>query len=265
MSSKTLLMEISKTKLSLYASLRMPKHRRRLGLFVAEGDKSVADTLGFFKLEALMATPRWIAGNPGLSRQAGERLYECREQDMRKLSTMTTPPDVMAVYRIPEPKAEPRIPGDSLSLVIDTVQDPGNLGTIIRTADWFGFKVIYASRETVDVYNPKCIQSCMGSMTRVEVVYCDLVELLSSCPPSLPVYGLQLDGKDIFGASLSPAGVIIMGNEGKGISAEVRDFVNSPLLIPPYDAVSHGESLNVASATAITLAVFRNLNVMKGK
>ncbi len=250
-------MELSKTKTSQYASLSLAKHRRKQGLFLVEGTKSVADTLDSFSLEALLATSAWIESNPSLCVKAGGKLYSAKDSDLKKISTLSTPPRVIAVYHIPEYGERPSLKKDSLNLVLDTVQDPGNLGTIIRTADWFGIHTVFASRETADVYNSKCIQACMGSITRVRVVYCDLAELLSEAG-GIPVYGLQLDGKDIYRSTLGNTGVIIMGNEGQGISGEIRKYVNSPLLIPPYDDNSHGESLNVAIATAITLALFRN-------
>lgn len=250
-------MELSKTKLSLYSSLGSARFRRKTGLFAVEGHRSVADTLGFFKLEALVASPQWVEANDALARQAGDRLLTATAADFRKLTSLTTPPEVIAIFYLPDELPMPMLAPDRLNLVLDTVQDPGNLGTILRTADWFGIHTVFASRETVDLYNPKCIQACMGSMTRVRVVYCDLEELLSQAR-GMPVYGLQLDGENIFRNELSETGVIIMGNEGNGISDAVKRYVNSPLLIPPYDAEKHGESLNVAIATAVTLALFRN-------
>ena len=141
--------------------------------------------------------------------------------------------------------------------VATVIQDPGNLGTIMRTAHWFGIDRIYASRDTVDIFNPKTVQSTMGSLGRVEIVYCDLGELMDK-NPDMPVYGTLLDGKNIYKATLGEHGFIIMGNEGKGISESLRKRITSPLLIPPYDYSNHSESLNVAIATAVTLSQFRS-------
>jgi TrmH family RNA methyltransferase len=143
-----------------------------------------------------------------------------------------------------------------LSLALDTVQDPGNLGTIIRIADWFGIEHVLCSKETVEVYNPKVVQATMGALARVSVHYVDLVEVLKET--SLPVYGTFLEGEDIYGEALSAEGVIVMGNEGNGVSEEVKKLVSRKLYIPNFPKGREtSESLNVAVATAITCAEFR--------
>ena len=143
-------------------------------------------------------------------------------------------------------------------LALDGVQDPGNLGTIIRVADWFGIVRIFCSRDTSDVYNPKVIQATMGSIARVDVVYTDLLDLFSSLPSGYPLYGTFLDGDDIYKRSLTPNGIIVMGNEGKGISPSVSKYINNRLLIPNFPKGRQtADSLNVAIATAITCYEFR--------
>ena len=145
-----------------------------------------------------------------------------------------------------------------LSLALDGIQDPGNLGTIIRMADWFGIDHIICSEDTVDAWNPKVIQATMGSIARVRIIYQDLNELIDSLPPDFPVYGTLLDGNDLYAEKLTPHGLIVMGNEGNGISEEIRKKINRRLLIPhfPEDRAT-ADSLNVAIATAITCAEFR--------
>lgn len=247
--------EISKTKAALYARLGQRKMRRRLGLFTAEGTKCVADTLGSFELEALVATPRWLEEHPALAAVASGRVLEAAPAELARISTLSTAPDVIAVYSTP---VEPELPAEALPrrfyLVLDGVQDPGNLGTIVRTAHWFGVDTIFASCDSADIYGPKAIQSTMGSVASVKVIYCDLAELLER-NPRLPVYGLLLGGENIFAEREAFApGFIVMGNEGSGISERVRRLVDRPLTIPPADPASHPDSLNVAVATAVTLA-----------
>ena len=145
----------------------------------------------------------------------------------------------------------------SLSLALDGIQDPGNLGTIIRIADWFGIEQIFCSDDTVDAWNPKVVQATMGSIARVNIIYFNLLEFLDTLPADFPVYGTLLDGDNIYTQPLTPHGLIVMGNEGNGISPEIRQKVNRRLLIPSYRTDDTAESLNVAIATAITCAEFR--------
>ncbi|MDE7413735.1 MAG: RNA methyltransferase [Muribaculaceae bacterium] len=257
-------MELSKNKLSSYSGLGSRKQRLKKGLFIVEGEKSVADTLGSFRLEALVTRTGFVPSMFEISRLPGDRIFSTDDRGMDKLSTLSTSSQVVAIYRLPEETLRKRGERkeiklkecDGLYLMLDGIQDPGNLGTIIRTAHWFGIKKIFASPDTADIYNPKTIQATMGSLAKVEVEYVDLPGLLNS-NPDMPVYGLLLDGEDIFRATLKDYGFIVMGNEGKGISEEVRRMVTDRLLIPPYDASNHSESLNVAIATGITLAAFR--------
>lgn len=256
-------MEISKTKTALLTSLQSKKMRLRHGLFIAEGEKCVADMLDGFGLECIVATQTWLRKNNGAGGASADKILEAPEQVMRKISSLSTAPDVLAVFRIPRYATEPQeedltLNPAGLYLLIDGIQDPGNLGTIIRTADWFGFHTIYASRDTVDVFNPKTIQATMGSLRRVKVVYTDLATLISRNKVG-NVYGTLLEGNDIFRTSLEPNGVIIMGNEGNGISEPIRKLVTKALLIPDNCPTgSRPDSLNVAIATGIVLAEFRN-------
>lgn len=249
-------MELSKNKENLFAQLSKKKMREKHSLFAVEGIKSVKDTIGLFEVEAIVAVAD--ADIPADWHEKG-LIYEVSADKMAKISAFATPSDVMAIYRIPENrKSEIPAPNkEELYLLLDEVQDPGNLGTIIRTAHWFGIKRIYCSQTTADLYNPKTIQSTMGSLGRVEVVHCDL-EVLIEANPEMPVYGTLLNGKNIYDAKLDNHGFIIMGNEGRGISESLRRKVTSPLNIPPYDAADHSESLNVAIATAVTLSQFRS-------
>lgn len=243
-------MQLTNAQRKAFASLSTAKGRRQTGLFLAQGEKCVRDTLGHFELAALVCEH-----NEAAKWASVPELIVAKREDMLKISTLATPPGVVAVYRIPEPQATMPEPM-ALSLALDCVQDPGNLGTIMRVADWMGVRDIFASEDTADVWNPKVVQATMGAISRVRVHYCDLPTVLRQC--GLPVYGTFLDGENIYKSALSPHGVIVMGNEGRGISPEVAACVSHRLLIPSYPpGEPTSESLNVAVATAITLSEFR--------
>lgn len=256
MTQKYFIMELSKSKISVLASLSSKKMRRKHQLFLAEGEKCALDTLGAFSLVNLVATKDWLEGRPQLPADCSDKILVATADQMRKISSLSTAPEVLAVFRLPEEEEGPiTLAKDELHLMIDGVQDPGNLGTIIRTADWFGFKEIICSNDTVDIFNPKTVQATMGSLKRVKVKYSDLKGVIEGSGIE-NVYGTLLNGKDIFKTSLKQSGIIVMGNEGNGISAEIRDLVTDPLLIPAKNPMDAPESLNVAIATAITLAQF---------
>ena len=254
-------MEISKAKIKTYASLGMRKHRVSQGLFMAEGLKCVLETLPFFDLEALVVTPALLQEQglpPGVDPQC---VYTSSPRGMEQLSNLSTAPQMIAVYRMPERRTpSPADISEELVLALDGVQDPGNLGTITRAADWFGIRYIIASPQTVDIFNPKAVQATMGAIGRVHICYTGLPEYLDRyrSETGMPVYGTLLDGINIYEAPVKPKGIIVMGNEGKGLTPQVRRLVDSPLLIPSYPPDKPTvESLNVAMATAITLAEFR--------
>lgn len=240
------------------ASLDKASHRRREGLFMVEGDKAVADTLGHFGLEMLICTAAWEEAHSAML--AGREVARATARDLSRMSHMSTPPEVIAVYRLPHRDLDIPALSGSLVLALDTIQDPGNLGTIIRTADWMGVHDIIASRETADCFAPKVIQATMGSIVRVRVHYCDLVSALAELrAEGMPVFGTVLGGEDIYASQRPQQAVIVVGNEGRGISDEVLAEVDRRVTIPSYPrgGDSHGESLNAAIATAVTLAAFR--------
>ena len=243
---------IGKNTIKWVHSLEMKKNRKREGLFVAEGPKVVGDLLSRFRLHSVFATDEWTGGD---SIGADVRLERVDDDTLRRLSFLQHPQQVVAVMEMnKEEKVE--VDADRLTIMLDGVQDPGNLGTIIRIADWFGIDSIICSPDTADAYNPKVVQATMGSLGRVSVTYSPLVRLRSSLPADMPIYGTLLDGKDIYQKELTRHGVIIMGNEGNGISDEVRAMVTHPLLIPRFRQGESAESLNVAVATAITCSEF---------
>ena len=247
-------MEISKAKLSVYSSLNNVKMRRKYGLFSVEGEKSVIDLVDIFQLEAIIRVNDYKI--PDIIADIS-KVYEVSDYQMKQLSNFSTPSQVMAIFKTPACEDTVDLDENELCVALDGIQDPGNLGTIIRTCHWFGIRRIFASKNTVDLYNPKTVQATMGSLGKVRVTYCELAELFNSFS-SMPVYGMLLDGRNIFEAPLQKRGFILLGNEGSGISAELRSKISHPLLIPPGNS-DHSESLNVAIAGAITISCFARL------
>ena len=249
---------IGKNTIKWVHSLEMKKNRKREHLFVAEGPKVVGDLLAHYRPRAVFATVEW---NGRASLPSYVTPETVSDDELRRLSFLQHPQQVIAVLEMDDDVSISVSP-ERLSLVLDGVQDPGHLGTIIRIADWFGIDNIVCSPDTADAYNPKVVQATMGSLARVNVSYTPLLPFLTSLPADMPIYGTLLDGSDIYASELSSRGIIIMGNEGNGISSEVRALVSKPLLIPNFrQGGDCAESLNVAVATAITCAEFcRRLN-----
>lgn len=242
---------ITRRQLKVYASLDTPKGRRESGLFVAEGTKCVSDLADTFRCATLYATAEWLSGHT----VAAEEIVEVAPQVLRSITRLPSAPPVVAFFRLPaSTDAEAPAEGE-LAVALDRVQDPGNLGTIVRCCSWMGVRRIVASPDTVDCFNPKAVQASMGALARVQVTYTDLAAWLASC--RCAVYGTFLDGENIYTADLG-GGVLVMGNEGSGISAEVEKNVSRRIFIPPYPIDSHPQdSLNVGMATAVALSQFR--------
>lgn len=231
--------KISKAQIKLVRSLQQKKFRDELGLFVAEGAKCVDELRKSFELVHLY--------------REGEN---ATRTEIEQMSGLRTPQGVVGVFKKSE---DSEYSEDSdLILALDGIQDPGNLGTIIRTCDWFGVHDIVCSLDTADCYNPKVVQATMGALARVRVHYVDLPAWLQE--QSCPIIGTLLEGKDMYENPLPKEGIIVMGNEGNGISQEVRSLITYPIRIPSYPKNAEtSESLNVSIATAIVLAEFRRL------
>lgn len=245
-------------------SLETAKGRRAEHAFVTERTKNVIELLNSpFHLRWLIATTAWFENHRDIT-VCDSKCLVASTADMERMSSLSTPSDVMAVFDLPS--VEPRITLDKtkLYLALDGIQDPGNMGTIVRLADWFGVDTIFAGRGTVDPFNPKSIISSMGSIARVKVVECDLNDVLQNARKlGLKVFGTFMSGQNIFELTLqsTQAGVIVMGNEGNGISDEIANLITDRITIPSFPPGNRGaESLNVAMATAITLAEFRRRN-----
>jgi len=235
--------------------LEMRKYRLQHNAFVAEGPKLVGELLPYSAPLYVAATREWLSQNSRLLKPETE-VDEVSKEELERASLLRTPQSVLAVMPIPVRTFDTSALSHQLVIALDSVQDPGNMGTILRIADWFGIHKVLCSEGTADVYNPKCVQSCMGALARVEVYYCNLPDVLSQV--QLPIYGTFLDGTDIYREELSQEGIIVMGNEGNGISKAVGKLVNRRLYIPNYPKGSlTTESLNVAVATGIVCAEFR--------
>ena len=258
---------ISKNQIKYVRQLEQKKFRKQEGLFIAEGHKVVGDLLraGYIP-KMLFATEKWLHENRLLVLTTAVTPTTVTDDELRRISLQQHPQQVLALFPIPPLNSTLGFAAwlvqeflilNSLALALDGVQDPGNLGTIIRIADWFGISTIICSDDTVDAWNPKVVQATMGSLARVNIIYTNLPEFLDTLPPDYPVYGTLLDGENIYTQPLTPHGLIVMGNEGNGISEAVRQRVNRRLLIPDFHDGDTADSLNVAIATAITCSEFR--------
>lgn len=232
---------LSKIKIKLIRSLRSKKNRDLEQLFVVEGEKII--------LELLNETPEIVEFICTTDANFSfEGSYLVSDRSMKEISSLSNPGELLAVVRFPKMD----VPSNGLIIALDGIQDPGNLGTIIRTADWFGVTKIVCSLDTVDCFNSKVVQATMGSLFRVSIEYVELTEYLSQ--NRLPVYGALLDGQNMYAAPLERSGILVIGNEGKGISDAVKPFITQPIFIPKF---GEAESLNAAMAAGIILAEYR--------
>ncbi|MDR0814470.1 MAG: RNA methyltransferase, partial [Bacteroidales bacterium] len=252
---------LSKAKITLIRSLEHRKYRNEQGLFVVEGDKTVREILASpLSVACLLADAAWIEQLPPLLQAKASETTAVTEQELAQISFLKTAHRAMALVRIPEYALDMGEIASGLSLYLDGVQDPGNLGAIIRVADWFGIRHVLCGEGCADTFNPKTIQSTMGAVIRVKTypTGIDFIEQLHSKYPELPIYGAFLDGENIFQQSLPAKALIVMGNESKGVSRETAKYVDKRILIPSYPAGEPtSESLNVATATAIVCSEFR--------
>jgi TrmH family RNA methyltransferase len=242
---------ITKAEIQLVRSLADKRNRDEHRLFVAEGEKLIEE------LRGSQLRVRRIYALDGVFE--GDDVQVVTTKEMERLSMLKSANNSIALVELPHYKFNFNSLERNLILALDDVQNPGNLGTIIRLADWFGISDIVCSPSTADCFNPKVVQATMGAILRVRVHYLDLPSLLHSAKEQgVPIYGTFLDGKNIYDYDLQQHGIIVMGNEGRGISAECAEAITNRLFIPPYPADCSGsESLNVAIATAVTCAEFR--------
>jgi TrmH family RNA methyltransferase len=241
---------LSKSQIKLITSLKQKKYRQQHHLFVVEGIKTISELLNSsLELQTLYTTESFNNNaNPDSYRD--EVLIS--DSELKRISFLTTPNKALAVFKIPQPS---RIETEGLIVVLDAVRDPGNLGTIIRLCDWYGIKDLVCSKETVDCFNPKVIQATMGSITRVNINYLDLVPFLETQKNA--VFGAFMEGENVYKSQLPEKGIIVMGNEANGISKDIEAIIHKKISIPRFGDLKATESLNVATATAILLSEFK--------
>ncbi len=248
---------LTKSKIRLIRSLALKKNRLDEDLFVAEGTKLVTDLvrsqLHPYELYCIEEAL------PLLDNIRPDLITILNKSEMERISALKSIPDLIALFKIPRYTLNWEEIKTGLTLCLDSIQDPGNLGTIVRVADWFGIKNIVCSEDCADLFNPKTVQATMGAIARVKVHYMPIKNFLSeTIKLPIPVYGTFLDGQNIYKTTLTSKGIVVMGNEGQGISKEIEKFITNKIWIPPFpEEYSGSESLNVATATAIVCAEFR--------
>lgn len=258
---------LTKNKQKFIRSLSQKKVRDAEGVFLAEGPKVVGELIEKFKCRYLLGTSQYLESSSAelvhSCAMSISEIIEINDTQLSQLSLQKTPHDVMAVFERPKEEENDisqwkEIPTHSLALALDDIQDPGNLGTIIRLADWFGIEHIFCSPATADAFSPKTVQATMGALGRVHLHYTPLSTFIRQLPKGTPIYGTFLDGESLYTDNLTSHGLIVMGNEGNGISSDIDALCTHRLLIPNYPiGRPTSESLNVSVATAIICAEFR--------
>ena len=238
-------MSLSKNHIKLITSLSQKKYRQKHKLFVVEGVKVVQEFLNSsYELDIVFSSDTDFSST--------DKFIEVTDQELKKITSLKNPNKVLAIFKIPN-QINPIMGG--LILALDSINDPGNLGTIIRLCDWFGIEQLVCSNETVDCFNSKVVQASMGSLTRVAVSYLDLKKYLQNA--SVPIFIADMDGLNVYKTKLPDSAVLVLGNEANGISDEIKQLVTTKITIPRYGAFQQTESLNVATASAILLSEFR--------
>ena len=240
-------MSISKNQLKLITSLSQKKYRQKHNLFIAEGVKVLNELLNStFEIETLFCTDDFEATI------SEEKVVRISETELKKVSTLKSPNKALGIFKIPKEKA---VQNSGLTIALDAINDPGNLGTIIRLCDWFGVTQLVCSKDTVDCYNQKVVQASMGSLTRVSIHYTDLENYITKS--NLDTFIADMDGENVYKTKLPKEGILIMGNEANGVSKEIKSLLQYKISIPRFGETQETESLNVATATAILLSEFK--------
>ncbi|HKK41924.1 MAG TPA: RNA methyltransferase [Bacteroidales bacterium] len=251
---------ISKNRIKYIISLQRKKTRDEEKLYIIEGDKIVKEFLAAgITVDSLVAKPEFISSLPaGLLKNVKET-EEVSYNELKQVSALKTPHNALAIINMPDNLLELSIVRDELTVALDFIQDPGNLGTIIRAAGWFGIRHIICSPDCVDVYNPKVVQASMGALLQTNVYYTDLEKLfIFASGNKIPVFGTLLEGEPVYGRELGREGIILLGNESKGISEKYKKYVTDPLMIPRFGISGPGiDSLNVGMAASVIFSEFR--------
>lgn len=255
---------LSKHLTNVIQNLEKKKFREKYNLFKVEGEKLVQELLlSDMTIDTLLARPSWIERNIKNIRQYNT--IEVNEIEMGRISNFKSLPEVIALAQIPVKEHSPEEVKNELSVVLNGVQDPGNIGTILRLSDWFGIRNIFCDHDCANIFNPKSVQASMGAIFRVNVFYLDLVEFIPRfVDQDFPCYGAFLEGENIYRTDLRTKGFIVMGNEGNGISPEIERFVTRKITIPNFACGPYStESLNVGVATGIILSEFKRIEYNK--
>jgi len=240
-------MSISKNQVKVITSLSQKKYRQKQKLFIAEGIKVVNELLNSsFEIDTLFAVDNFTTDI------SVDKIIRISEKDLQKISNLKTPNKVLGIFKIPD---EIPLQKNGVTIALDAINDPGNLGTIIRLCDWFGVSQLVCSNDTVDCYNQKVVQASMGSLTRVSIIYTDLETYLHET--HLPTFIADMDGENIYKTTLPKEAILIMGNEANGVSDEIKALIKNKISIPRFGETQRTESLNVATATAILLSEFK--------
>ncbi len=246
-------MIISKSKLKLIKSLSQKKYRKKYNLFVTEGIKIVQEFLdSSFEIHSLFCTDDYFCDI------SEDKITRISEAELKKISNLKSPNKVLAIFKI---RKEKPVSNDGISIVLNSLKTPGNLGTIIRLCDWFGVKELVCSNDTVDCYNPKVVQASMGSLSRVSVHFLNLLPYLSKT--NLPIFIADSNGENVYKKNLPEKGILIMGNEANGVSKEIKELVSNKISIPKFGENNKTESLNVAISTSIILSEFKRRTLKK--
>ncbi len=257
---------LSQNQVKHISALRLKKFREEFNQFIAEGHKLVTELMNSpFAIAGIYASSEWIMANLSLVREKNIPVFETLPGEMERITALATPSPVLAVVEI-RPVYDQAVDSNGslkgLNLALDDIRDPGNMGTIIRIADWFGIRAVFCSGSCVELFNPKVVQATMGSIARVPVISCNLAELLAlktGSQDDYPVYGAFLEGDSLYAQTLTDRGIILIGNESRGITPELERFVTRKIYIPSFGSSAAGkaESLNASVATAIICAEFR--------
>ncbi len=246
---------LSANQQKFVASLHVKKYRQKYRKFVVEGDKLVGELLRQTRVrpDHIFCLEKWALENAALAGRFSEKMTLVTEAQLAKTSSLTTPNQVLAVAEMPVEVPDFQSIANGFSFYLDGLQDPGNLGSILRTADWFGFRAVFCSPETVDVFSPKVVQASMGACLRVAAWELDLEEILEKMPANMPVLGAAMAGENLFQADLPAAGILVIGNEGRGISPKIEGLLTRHLTIPRGQN-GGAESLNAGVAAGIFAA-----------
>ena len=250
---------ISRNKAAYIITLRKKKVRDEEKLFVIEGDKIIREFLeAKAKVRILIALPEFLNSLQVFHKQGIGEIIPATNDDLKKVSSLKTPHNALAIIEMSEPVRDPADLNKGLTIALECVQDPGNLGTIIISAAWFGIKNVYCSEDSADIYNPKVIQASMGAILHVNVIYAFLPELLERARKmSVKIYGALIEGESIYSYKLGSSGIILLGNESKGISEELLPFITDRIMIPKLTDAQQGiDSLNVSMAASVILSEF---------